>query len=196
MDYKEMYLEEFIKNLPEMDTIKDEKGRKVSPYLSNPTNTQKRLIVKGAKDLVYNLRTGKEKGTVVNVMTGVLYQCGINDVIRMTQCYLAMIPVVINPKDERITPGEFNDLVIRYYVAVQRKDCEEPLLFADLNKTSKDLDAISTEIQQKKHYDFNPTDHNKDQANSIVRNARDGNEFISVFYEKILMPTLRLPIRK
>jgi len=199
MDYKNMRLDDFVEEFLKLERIVCENGKIVSPYLLNPKYAQKMLVTRGAQDLIYSIKTGSEKGTVINAMVQVLFSCRINDVFRIAQCYLAMVPVVLGPNleyEDTMSPEKFNSLVFEYYLSLKSKAHEEPFLFENLEETSRNLDAISYEIQRRKHYHFKPSNHNKDQANAIVRNARGEQEFLGVFYRNILMPTIRLPIKK
>ena len=193
-----MHLDDFLIEFAKIDHIICENGRAVPPFLLNPKYPQKRLVTHGAEDLIYSLRTGNEKGTVINAMVQVLFECRVKDVFRIAQCYLAMIPVVLGPGQnyEMMDAEIFRSLLNSYHQALRERSHEEPFLLSDLEETSQNLYAMSNAIYKRKHYHFKPTSHNKNQANAIVRNARGENEFLGVFYRHILMPALMLPIKK
>jgi len=196
--YRDMGLEDFISNFSAIESIPIEHGKKVPPYLQSPQQYQKEVVKRTVSDIPYLLTTGRGSGTVNSILLKLMYTSKVkSSSIHLAQCYLAMVPVVLGPQAVYAPVGNFSFEPHKnsFYRAVKKSGQKEPALFSDLERIYNDLYTISAnwKLEKKAHgLDFEPSKHNIEQLSAIVRCAKDGNEFLSVFYKYIVSPALRI----
>jgi hypothetical protein len=151
--------------------------------------------------LLLALRIDDAKDTVDSIVFELLNESKISsqEIPHLVQCYLAMVPAVIGPEalDYRVEVlpelfFDFRTYVERFYKTLKKAGIEEPLLFANPERTYNNLYMMSGVWKNKKKYKFEPSPHNSQQLAAIVRNAKDENEFVGLFYKYVISPALRI----
>ena len=132
------------------------------------------------------------------------------DIVRIAQCYLAAMLVVLGPSAlrsndrkyaaEKLKKKDYHGLFIDRYTAFLSlyaralgiTKIKDPALFGNLEETTYSLFIMSERLKRSKRRNnkITMTKHQKAHMRAVIDHARGDSEFLSVFYRHILSPIL------